>query len=478
MRTAETKIKEAILHPVEEIRWRALAYFERAFTEDTDVMPLVIQAVEKYGPDSAARLLQWAETLPQTQATIQWLVDELSKEWDLADIHQDNYCFAIGSILCHAPVEFLRAEMTELARFPEELRDGFLERLDMLGWDWDTGWAALKNLAGEVSERGGYRRCDVRREQRIVEALSRHRDRASGLLALLRLDDCDGDPDLMGCLEYAVVELAGWMRLEDAVPLLVERLGDDDQDLADVARNALARIGTDSVVGMIAERWSTSDRAFRIMAADVLESIHSDLNTKTCLELLRAEAGKHEDIAEFLAEALLAQFAPESIEPVRQLLFGWCRNPHPIDIPLAYTLVAACTVMGTTFPEYEEWYRESIECRWGWGDDEPERLRQNFLREFEDDDFDDEEWDDQFGDDYDEDDYDEDDEDEDGDEYDEDEYDEDESFNGEDFDALPPLEPIRNTGPAIGRNDPCPCGSGKKYKKCCLKSGRYEPDAS
>ena len=26
----------------------------------------------------------------------------------------------------------------------------------------------------------------------------------------------------------------------------------------------------------------------------------------------------------------------------------------------------------------------------------------------------------------------------------------------------------------IGRNDPCPCGSGKKYKKCCL--GTREPD--
>ncbi len=24
--------------------------------------------------------------------------------------------------------------------------------------------------------------------------------------------------------------------------------------------------------------------------------------------------------------------------------------------------------------------------------------------------------------------------------------------------------------PKIGRNDPCPCGSGKKYKKCCGKS--------
>ncbi len=28
-------------------------------------------------------------------------------------------------------------------------------------------------------------------------------------------------------------------------------------------------------------------------------------------------------------------------------------------------------------------------------------------------------------------------------------------------------ETFVKTGPEIGRNDPCPCGSGKKYKKCC-----------
>ena len=27
------------------------------------------------------------------------------------------------------------------------------------------------------------------------------------------------------------------------------------------------------------------------------------------------------------------------------------------------------------------------------------------------------------------------------------------------------------TNKKVGRNDPCPCGSGKKYKKCCLLSG-------
>ncbi|WP_410482397.1 SEC-C metal-binding domain-containing protein [Ovoidimarina sediminis] len=26
----------------------------------------------------------------------------------------------------------------------------------------------------------------------------------------------------------------------------------------------------------------------------------------------------------------------------------------------------------------------------------------------------------------------------------------------------------------LGRRDPCPCGSGKIFKLCCLKSGRYD----
>ena len=31
-------------------------------------------------------------------------------------------------------------------------------------------------------------------------------------------------------------------------------------------------------------------------------------------------------------------------------------------------------------------------------------------------------------------------------------------------------QPIVNNGPKVGRNDPCPCGSGKKYKQCCGKN--------
>lgn len=30
-------------------------------------------------------------------------------------------------------------------------------------------------------------------------------------------------------------------------------------------------------------------------------------------------------------------------------------------------------------------------------------------------------------------------------------------------------EPTGSLNPGVGRNDPCPCGSGKKFKRCCGK---------
>jgi hypothetical protein len=38
----------------------------------------------------------------------------------------------------------------------------------------------------------------------------------------------------------------------------------------------------------------------------------------------------------------------------------------------------------------------------------------------------------------------------------------------------PASEPVRVT-PQTGRNDPCPCGSGRKFKKCCLNKNIGSP---
>jgi uncharacterized protein YecA (UPF0149 family) len=36
------------------------------------------------------------------------------------------------------------------------------------------------------------------------------------------------------------------------------------------------------------------------------------------------------------------------------------------------------------------------------------------------------------------------------------------------IDSKGKIVPFKRVAPKVGRNDPCPCGSGKKYKKCCL----------
>ena len=44
-----------------------------------------------------------------------------------------------------------------------------------------------------------------------------------------------------------------------------------------------------------------------------------------------------------------------------------------------------------------------------------------------------------------------------------------EQSRGQSPQAKPGLAPITRNGKKVGRNDPCPCGSGKKYKQCCGK---------
>jgi uncharacterized protein len=44
----------------------------------------------------------------------------------------------------------------------------------------------------------------------------------------------------------------------------------------------------------------------------------------------------------------------------------------------------------------------------------------------------------------------------------------DQFWKGRRHGALPPTgQTVSGSTAKVGRNDPCPCGSGKKYKRCC-----------
>jgi preprotein translocase subunit SecA len=42
-------------------------------------------------------------------------------------------------------------------------------------------------------------------------------------------------------------------------------------------------------------------------------------------------------------------------------------------------------------------------------------------------------------------------------------------FTNRGADSEPAQRTVRKSKDSVGRNDPCPCGSGKKYKQCCLR---------
>lgn len=443
----ESRIKQSILHPQEDIRLAAVSYFGQSRSQNESVMPLVIEAVEKYGRQTAFRILRAADHLAQTPATVDWLVKELRRECDLGDIAEDNYRTAVALILYHTSPGLLNVDMVTLPNFPEELANPFLERLKMSSWDWETCWAALEELGKETEESGDFCAWHIRRAHRIIEALARHQDHAETVLSLVNRRYRGKDRNLMEWLEPVIVELAGAMRLEAAVPPLVEMMHEDHWDTIDSAITALEQIGGDSVVQEIADQWMDASEAFRRGTAEVMGHIHTELSATTCLKFLADE--EDEEVRDFLVSAVLDHFVSEAIEPARQMTLGDWDELTPDESDLRYHVVTAATIIEARFPEYDDWYAHAVRTNWGWGDHvKDKRIRKNFRE-------------------------------------DEDETDEEKSLD-EDDDIAPHLADDINDGPfgpqpfryeekRVGRNEPCPCGSGKKYKKCCLNKTKSPP---
>jgi hypothetical protein len=244
------------------------------------------------------------------------------------------------------------------------------------------------------------------------------------------VEDFENDP--MSWLEIFLVELAGEMRLKRTIPLIVKKLHECGEILSEECVEALAKIGTDAAAEAVAEGWLESEWDYRLYATSALNKIHSDTTVRKCLELLPQD--KDLDIRTNLADALLGQFADEGIEPVREMVQRWAYDPMSSD--LMRKLVAVSTVLGVTFPEYPIWKREA-----------EERLakQEGRMKEM---------W----------------------------------SFmqapqqpalpsqaapakERDDFLEREPA-PFLRTQKQVGRNDPCPCGSGKKFKKCCMSRGK------
>lgn len=441
MRYPEDKIKEAILHPDIEIRDRAVSYFGKSFSTDTSIMPLVIKAVETYGrQDDTYRLIGASRDLPQTEDSIAWVIDELNAE---QTDKYESYAYNLSMILLEADPTLLlprESAVLEARHFFSDLREPFSERLRLLSWDFATCWRKLEEFCEGTKDEQNAGEINLGHANRIVEALARYgQDSAEKVRALLsqKVDDYTHNP--LRWLEPLAVRLAGQAHLDTTIPLIVAKLLEDGGDTFNQeCAEALTRIGSPAVLEAVAEAFPKAEQHFRIYANGPLENIHSDLAVETCIQLLAQE--KDHGIRRELAYALLCHFAPEGVEAARRLLVG--RELDFEDNGLRKYLLETCTLTGERFPEYDKWLAtEKAEKEEHWrrvkelkGD--PAGL---LLYAFE-------------------------------------------KLTGKKVaDVVKPKPPLpprpRLTLPRkpdakkkVGRNDPCPCGSGKKFKHCCMRA--------
>ncbi|HUG67183.1 MAG TPA: hypothetical protein VMM76_05505, partial [Pirellulaceae bacterium] len=318
MRLPESKIKAAIQHPEEEVRLTALRYFADSPNDDDSVMPLVIQAVETYGVDRSFRILRDAERLPQTESTVDWLIGQLHRsDLDLASIDNDNYRFAVALVLCDAEPILIAHRASKIRNaplFPRQLDKRIAETALAASWNCQLTWKQFVELADKLSRKRKWSRYDHRRIHSLVRLLARHRDVEAQVLVLLRRENHGIEPGLAEWFDSYIVQLAGLMRLDAAIPYLIERSHLAEDDVADECGDALGRIGTNAVVEAIVNDWDCGDSNFRSIMCSALERIHTDLSAQTCLELLCDE--QDGDVQLELGHALLAHFEFEGVELV------------------------------------------------------------------------------------------------------------------------------------------------------------------
>ncbi len=437
MRYPEDKIKEAILHPDLEIRDRATSYFAKSYSQDPSIMDRVIEAVQTYGRQDASGLIGLSRDLPQSESSIAWVLGELNDE---ASDAYENYTDNLSMVLVEADTSLLlprESAILEARHLTPDSRADIEERLRMRKWDEATCWRKLEEFCEEGKDKYFINEVNLPHAKRIVEALARFGERCEEKVhAILgqKREDYTNDP--RAWMEPLVARLTGQARLGSAIPLLITKLLEDGGDLLnEECAQALTRIGSPAVLNAISKAFPGAPHHFRLYARGPLELIHSDLAVETCVDLLAQE--KDTSIRIQLADSLLWQFAPEGIEAARRLLVG-----QDIDFELRglrNDLLETCTFTGERFPEYDEWlaaekaekeeHRRQVKELEG----DPTRLLLYGLEKL---------------------------------------------IGKKATDApraAPAVPPTPRPGPPLilkrtqraGRNDPCPCGSGKKYKKCC-----------
>ena len=415
-------------HDDEEVRAHAADYLSRAHDPSPATADDLWAAINQLGFTASLSTLSRLCDLPQTNASLDRLLECLRSQGldEDTEYHLQRALQRLDFPLLAAR----RDEVLSVDRVLPRVRDHLARRLELAPKPADELWELLSQHSRDVDAKA-WGEFDLGVSQCMIEALARHGEPAGGR-APDRLREGPADD----WMEIFCVQLLGELRYAPATEALIDRLLIDADLLRDNVVRALTRIGTVQVVERIEAFYSGKPWHVRLYAYGPLGRIKRPESEQALLRLLADELDDEQRT--WLAAGLCDLCSSEALDTVRRMVVKHRYDPQIVD--LDQMLLTVATMTGYEFSEAAE-VRDRVERRRRKREElaampDSDRLVR-LLRE---------RW----------------------------------------RAGVPPLperedpgdeaywpseqDSLRRESAKVGRNDPCPCGSGKKYKKCCLNA--------
>jgi hypothetical protein len=442
MRVSTEQLKRGWLHPRRVVRNQVATQFADAFTTDPDVTAWAIRGVQEFG---WSRFLTWHHTfcrLPlATDAALEWVCGEVERTDEAAP--SDNLKRHLAGMLSEAELPLLERHRDRLLAIPglrPRERTAIETRLELVDCSPADAWRRLEDHCRMAAAGETFADAKIPEAELLLEPLVR-----AGTEGVARVMDVlqspppesDGD-DPAEWLTGLLITLAGRLRVAEAAPRLWDFLAIDWDWYQDEAAEALKRIGTPAVVELARATYPQADWSTRLRAASIFGVIRSDESAAAIEEALDGE--QDDDLRVFLGQAAAAQL-DDRLAPLASAVMQ--EDPDdPERGEIRERLVALSHLSGYELPDRDAWEREVDEYDDRLrllGDPATSPLAEAFFQRLQA------------------------------------EAADDEDADPIDLDLGDRIDDDANRierGSVIGRNEPCPCGSGKKYKRCCLPNAR------
>jgi len=410
-------LKSFIGHPDERVRRNIIQYIDEGNITVPEILPLALDVFDRYNNIENVFLIYHCKGQPVSEESAERLLEKIE--------NAESYIIAmhLAVLLNNAPLSWLEGRIERLKSFDEHSWNKATVRLKIKEHSPENLWEELKTYSDECNNRF----VDKIYVAALVETLGRYDVPDEDTICRMLQEEAISDQ----WLEIFLVDLAGARKIGRTVGIINDKILLDEAYLSERCVYALSRFGTVEAVEAVKNGFVERPWYYQLYASSVLSNIKARYSEKAILELLEQKGRYEDDIFYKLCFSLCDQFSKEAFKWGMPII----NEPEAcqIDSMREYLLVLS-EILGVELSEAPQWEKEveadyekmfRRQSRAG-------KLGQKIKKQMA-----------QTG----------------------------ELRQHSELDI--PVHDDLTGAPAprgdrkIGRNEPCPCGSGKKYKKCC-----------